>query len=829
LKGSTTLNNGYIAHVRKADKKEQTLEEHLLGVSAISASFASKIGVADAGKLIGLMHDFGKYSQAFQSYISSATGKLNSDIDDDYVDAKSLKGKIDHSSAGAQWIWNELRKYGSQGQGELCGQILALCVASHHSGLIDCLKPEGKNGFTNRMNKADDKTNLTECIENANNDVLTKAKQLADKSLVVEMLDKIEMMLRDEQHGQQINFAIKEFYLGFFSRFLFSCLIDADRINSADFEVPQNAVHRSKNPPPWQVVVDRLETKLASFPIKNPIDFIRRNISDDCRDKALEKQGIYTLTVPTGGGKTYASLRYALHHAHTHKLDRIIYIIPYTSIIEQNAKAISEIIGDEGDEFPWVLEHHSNLEPEQQTWHSKLVSDNWDSPIVLTTMVQFLETLFGGGTRGVRRMHQLANSVLIFDEIQTLPISCTHIFCNALNFLVEYTKTTAVLCTATQPLLDNLRSPSKGQLFIPEDNELVKNVGQLFNDLKRVEIINQCKIGGWKIDEIATLAIGEFNVKGSCLIIVNTKAWAQNLYQFFQADISNDALFHLSTNQCPAHRKQILDKVRARLNTKQPVLCVSTQLMEAGVDVDFSCVVRFMAGLDSIAQAAGRCNRSGALKNESGDFIKGTVHVLNPDTETVDLLKDIKIGKDKALRVLGEQQEGDLLAPEKIQRYFQYYFFDRADEMVYPLTAKQAERNDSLLNLLCDNPLNPVVGSPPTKLPQLRQSFMAAGNAFKAIDAPTQSIIVQYGEGKEIVVELCAVAKEFNAKAYYDLLRRAQKFSVNVFPNVWKKLKDENAIYEIQGEGIYYLDERYYSEHFGLATEPVTHLSSNIC
>ncbi len=513
-----------------------------------------------------------------------------------------------------------------------------------------------------------------------------------------------------------------------------------------------------------------------------------------------------------------------------YQLDHIIYIIPYTSIIEQNAEAIRKLIEDDLDEQPWVLEQHSNLEPEKQTWHSKLTSENWDSPIILTTMVQFLEVLFGSGTRSVRRLHQLANSVLIFDEIQTLPIKCVHLFCNSLNFLVEHTKTTAVLCTATQPLLNELRSPYKGQLFIPESNKLIKNVDQLFKDLNRVDIINKCTNSGWKLQKIAALVLDEFNKQGSCLVIVNTKDWAQKLYQYCQEQqVQSQVIFHLSTNQCPAHRKKLLDQIKERLDEKLPVLCISTQLIEAGVDIDFAVVVRFLAGLDSIAQAAGRCNRSGILQDKQGNHIKGVVYVVNPEDEKIDLLPEIKVGQDKALRVFDEQQFGDLLSPEKIKRYFQYYFFERAEEMSYKLSAKKVGYDTTLLDLLSENAINVGAYKDHNKIPLLQQSFKTASNAFQAIDAPTRAIIVPYGEGKNIIAELCRVAKDFNLKLYYELLRKAQRYSVNVFPNVCKKLKDAKASYEIQNEGVFYLDERYYSEEFGLSTEPVTLMSFNGC
>jgi len=806
----------YIAHVRK-DGTKQSVEDHLTDVGEIASKLAAKINVSSAGELIGLLHDFGKFSMDFQEYIGSATGLINPD-EDEFVNYKGLKGKIDHSSAGAQWIWENCQRWGEQGQ--LVGQMLALCIASHHSGLIDCLKPDGNNSFSDRMKKLDGKTHKNECLRNAPRCYLEKLDTLADKELIQDVLQQLQKVIQIKDEKPPVN--IQSFNLGFWTRMLFSCLIDADRINSADFEYPANTQHRNNSPVDWSVPVNRLEQAINEFSGEKPIDELRRNISNICKQRAVDAQGIYTLTVPTGGGKTYASLRYALHHARQHKLDRIIYIIPFTSIIEQNAAAIREVLECSKDEYPWVLEQHSNLEPEQQNWHSKLVSENWDAPIVMTTMVQFLEVLFSGGTGGARKIHQLANSVLIFDEIQTLPINCTHLFCNALNFLTNFCNTTAVLCTATQPLLDRLKSAEKGQLVIPEENELVSDVPKYFEKLERVKLSNKVRPEGWTEKQIAELAMEEFSEFGSCLVIVNTKAWAQKLYQILQPDFESnkDAIFQLSTSLCPAHRKAIFSKVRQRLENNMPVLCISTQLIEAGVDVDFASVIRFLAGLDSIAQAAGRCNRNGLRET-------ATVHVVNPDEEKIDLLKDIKVGRDKALRVLGEGYD-NLLAPDAMRQYFNYYFYERADDMSYSVSSRLLGRDDDLLNLLSSNSKN-VGRNKKSRL--LQQSFMTAGKAFKAIDSPTQAVIVAYGkEGKDLIAELGCVAKEFDVKTYRKLLKEAQKYSVNVFPNVWKRLQEEKAVHKIQpGEGIYWLDERYYSDNFGLSDKPCSSMDLNMC
>ncbi len=792
----------YIAHRRK-DGTEQSLLDHLEQVGALASQLASKIGVADAGELIGLLHDFGKFSKSFQRYLKSATGIVNPD-EDEYVDFKGLKGKIDHSSAGAQWIWEHCKNQNAPVQ--LVGQILALCIASHHSGLIDCLNADGEKVFIKRMNKPDDKTHQKECLSRVATSFLHKLDELAEKNRLKAIFDQLQKISATDEGN--LPGQIGWFNWGMFTRLLFSCLIDADRINSADFEYPDNAFHRNNKPADWMTAISRLEAAIAEFDGDKPIDEMRRTISNFCKDRAVDAPGIYTLTVPTGGGKTFSSLRYALHHAHQNRLDRIIYIIPYTSIIEQNAQAIRELLECSDDEFPWVLEQHSNLEPELQTWHSKLVSENWDAPIVMTTMVQFLEVLFSGGTRGVRKMHQLTRSVLVFDEIQTLPVNCTHLFCNALNYLTRYCKTTAVLCTATQPLLDDLKTPEKGQLKIPPENEIAPDVKKLFEDLRRVNVSNKCTSMGWVDTDIADLALKEFLALGSCLVIVNTKTWAQQLYQLLlqNDEVDHDVIFQLSTNLCPAHRKVIFNDIRTRLSNGQPVLCVSTQLIEAGVDVDFASVIRFLAGLDSIAQAAGRCNRNGLRET-------ATVHVLNPDHEPINRLLDIRVGRDKARRVLDEDFD-DLLAPDAMRQYFKYYFYDRASDMSYPVKDKKVGLDDNVLNMLSNN--RNIGNTDNHHL--LKQSFMTAGKAFKAIDSPTQSVIVPYtSDGERIITELCGVAKEFEARKYRTLLKQAQIYSVNVFPNFWEKLQTEKAVHEIQpGEGIYHVDKTYYSNEFGL-------------
>ncbi len=751
------MKDPYIAHLRKSDGQIQSVQAHLKETAVLAKVFAQKLNLESAGELLGLMHDFGKYSRKFQKYIHDETSLFNPDLDDE--ESTPNGSKVDHSTAGAQWAYRELRKFGAaQGIGELFGQMLGLCIASHHGeGLIDCLDGEGNPKWIERFNKTDELTHLVECERNADEVVQQKAYELAGENLIRSLLNAVKPILSN----QTINNKIKEFYLGCLTRFLFSCLIDADRINSSDFErEAQKEVRHLAEKPDWQSAIDKLEAKLAGFENRYPIDEIRRRISDDCLKRAVDFQGIYTLTVPTGGGKTLASLRYALHHAQKHNLDRIIYIIPYTSIIDQNAQAVREILGEY-----WILEHHSNLEPEKQSWQDKLLSENWDKPIVFTTMVQFLDAWFGGGTRGARHIHPMTNSVLIFDEIQTLPVKCVHLFCNVLNWLTTFGKSTAVLCTATQPLLGESglrnfpegkreRIAARGLLRLPENAEIMgkhQDLDKLFADLSRVEIRFNEKAGGWNVEEAVAFLLEQFQTTQSCLFIVNTKKWAQELYQYCKAqNVPPEALFHLSTHQCAAHRKAIFDTIKGRLKNGKPVICISTQLIEAGVDISMACVIRALGGLDSIAQAAGRCNRHGEKKG------KGQVWVLNlQEQDFTRILPDIQAGKTHAERVFRDFAGQDILQPAAMERYFEYYFYQRSDEMAYYV---KNSATGSLLDWLSDNALNPY-GEKNNKiskpLPLLMQSFKSAGRAFQAIDAPTRAVIVPYGEGTELIAKLC--------------------------------------------------------------------------
>lgn len=824
----------FIAHRREKDGEPQSLCSHLSRTSIYAGQFADKIGLKEAGRIIGLLHDLGKASNAFDKYIQSATGRVDPDSDD-YVDAKELKGKVDHSSAGAQIIYQTLSRKGPEGI--IAAQVLSLCIASHHSGLIDCLLPDGKDNYTRRMEKPEEKTHTDEassCL--ADNEKQKLIKLLSSEALVKQLIGKIKSLKENNDHQDTVMFKY-----GLLVRFLFSCLIDADRLNTADFEFPKNTRIRNYGKyHPWSVLVDRLNIKIKEFELKkdkNDVDDLRNEVSQHCFDFATKPKGIYQLTVPTGGGKTLASLRFALNHAAFHKMDRVFYIIPFTSIIDQNADEVRKILEDKDENGKYldrvVLEHHSNLTPEEETKRQNLLSENWDAPIVFTTQVQFLETLFGSGTRSVRRMHQLANSVIIFDEVQTIPVRCVHMFNIALRFLVNNCGASVILCTATQPLLDKV-DPIQRSLSISPEQKMIQNEKELFQKLKRIEVFDVRKeIDSWSENEVADLVEKELQEMGSVLIIVNKKDSSRTLYQKFVERKFTD-VYHLSTNMCPAHRLNVLNLVKGRLDNKQPVICVSTQLIEAGVDIDFGTVIRYMAGLDSITQAAGRCNRNGKRK-------LGRVYILNPKDESLDKLKDIKIGTGNADRVLREFKnnpelfDSDRLGIKAMEQFYKYYFYNRSREMSYPVTAENnvVGRADDLFNLLSLNSVSvdeyKRVHNASPSIP-LNQSFQSAAKAFHAIDSPTRGVIVQYGKnGKKLVKSLCAIDRLKKPRFWFKMLKLGQRYSVNIYTYVFDDLYKQRAIHEIQQDtGIFYLDSENYSAEFGLSKEIVNEMETFI-
>ena len=839
----------FVAHVCRHKgvpyAKVQPLEAHLRNVADLTEVFATKAGVPRAGRLIGLLHDFGKYSNEFQNYILSAAGCIKKGHSD-YKGPIANKGKINHAFAGGQYIW---RHFDGRVPKRAVAQMLALCVLSHHCGLKDCITFDSKNAFVDDyMARSEEKSHHDQCARVCDPLVAAEIEGLLSDDLVREVFGVVQKLHRrgvgklpaDASNDDTLDIEnSRDLQQGLLVRFLFSCLLDADRTDSAAFEDPEWVRQRCLLPRrPWDALVPRLEAALAAKKSLHPIDRLRRDVAAHCARRAMDEQGLFTLTVSTGGGKTLASLRFALLHAQKHRLDRVIYVIPYTSIIDQNADVARTILEQGETPGSIVLEHHSNFLPDADTDDEDAVkrweklAENWEAPVIFTTMVQFLESLFGSGTGHARRMHNLARSVLVFDEVQTLPVRCLRLFCNAVDFLVGQCGASAVLCTATQPRLGHVPQPLLGSLVLEPEQEIMSDVSGLFRALRRTDFFDHCH-QSMRAEAVAALAQKELRGNGSCLVVCNTKKMAEKLYALCPAQEGLHR-YYLSTNLCPAHRMEKLDAMRKDLDAGRTVLCISTQLIECGVDISFRSVIRLAAGLDSILQAAGRCNRH-------GEGERGRVHVVrvDGDEEKLDCLRDIKDGREiflDAVRVKFAKElaasDYDLTQPQLTKAYFDHYYDRKANVMSYA----DEKHGSTLVDMLGSNKdaarqgLAPTLGSNQSAVgkslaPMLGQSFAAAAKHFKAIDSAAKSILVPYGEGKHIIAALCSTDIIWKKR---ELLRKAQRYSVNVFSNIERKLHAAGALYPVQDSGMYALKKNFYCNEMGVVEQPLANLEPNI-
>jgi CRISPR-associated endonuclease/helicase Cas3 len=805
-----------------SDAEYQELKAHLEETAMYVELFGKKIGLQKPALLTGMVHDLGKYPRSWQEYMEKhhKTGKRDR--------------KEDHGSAGGQFLYKIItQESGNPGERELIGQILAACVMYHHgAGLPDVIKPDGTATLYERLEKKPEETHVDEAVKNLDPSIRQKIEEtLSDERFITGTIATLGKLTMSGIKGAPF------FNLGLTARFLSSCLIDADRRSSAFFDrgIPvskEDAVAKAD----WALLRRRLEDHLAGFPAEGKLNEIRRFVSARCAGYAEREDSIYTLTAATGAGKTLASLRYALVNAERTGKDHIFIIAPYTSILDQNAEIIRGILDPHGENGRIVLEHHSNLDQSERTEHFIDSSETWNVPIIITTMVQFLEALFGSGTRKIRRMHQLANSVFVFDEIQTLPAACTYPFTWALRYLRQSANVSVLLCTATQPGLDRLKP--EYALPLSGENEIIPNVTEHFRDLRRVELIDKTRQDGWTLDEAAGFI--ESLDERSILTVVNTKAQAQKLYSVLSQRHPDWLLIHLSTNMCPAHRRKIIAKLKIKLRDKsRKCICVSTRLIEAGIDIDFDAAIRFLAGLDSIIQTAGRCNRNGSLRDARGNYITGKTHIVNiaEDEENIGKLKELLLGQEIMRRILGEYHDDEarydhtLLHPDLVERYFEYYYAKLPDSLLkYKVVDKLHKgRDDTLIDLLSSNTdsvqeylisKDQKNGGKAERLTRFRQSFETAWGAFEAIAEDTIGVIVPFKRGRGIIAELCALPDIQRCAA---LLGKAQKYSVNLYRSGIEKLQKDGIVRRIPANDrmeVYELDEKYYDRHIGLTREP---------
>ena len=789
----------YLAHIRRDGSKEQSMEDHLLRVGNLMKEDAARLGLSSFAYLIGVLHDLGKCTKEFADYLDWCRKNPGDN---------SRKGTVDHSSAGGQFL---MQRYARRGDSALLTvHIAALVIFSHHAGLMNYLGEDGVSDFLQRMEKqkvpeADLSYYFTHVISESDIDKLFEEAVREFSALDVKIISYAA-------EGSEMYY----FGWGMVHKLLLSMLVDADRLDSAEFELGEQQTRAWDMATIWAEFSDKLERKIAGFPVPKKekakeIAVLRKKISDDCLRAAEEVSGIYRLCVPTGGGKTLASMRFALRHAQKYHKKRILVVIPYTSIIDQNVKEIREIF----DMDAAILEHHYNVVVEEDGEDTesmdvrRILTERWDVPVIFTTQVQFLNTLFAGGNTALRRLHALEDSILIFDEIQTLPVRCTYLFNAAMNFLKTFSHVTAVLCTATQPPLEHLKFP----IEISDHADLTSDTAEMFEGFQRVQIENRCEDGGSSVDEIAGEIVHAAEEIGDVLCIVNLTAQARSLceavserMQISEQDIH---VVHLSTKMCPAHRKAVLRTVREELDARQEypeqrLICISTQLIEAGVDVSFPVVYRALAGFSSIAQAAGRCNRHGEME-------RGLVRLFSFENEDLSRLEDIWQGKKIALDLLYHAEADTILSPHTMEDYFRrFYRVQTARTLRYPMASK-----NTIFDLLSSNEAGLQQAHEHEDDPALwfTHAFRDAGSAFEVIDSYTESVLVPYAGGKEMIVEFND--KQFDKKMIGRRMRAAQQYMVSLFSYEVKRLSSLDALWQTES-GVLSLREEYYDEAFGV-------------
>lgn len=707
-----------ISHIRESDHQVQTNDDHQMGVSDKAGSFADEFGMKDMGRVMGLLHDKGKEQAEWQKYIRSVTGFDK--------DCPPIRKGPSHAYVGAciaQKLYPQL------------APLIAQPIAGHHRGLYDYgdYLEEIKRGIPSDVTLGDP----FPCSFPKSND-------------------------------------LKQWDLHHIIRMLFSCLVDADSLDTESFMTPAQAGLRGSHTALDDLLI-KLERHLKTLKensADSEVNHIRNYVQEQCVKESGRETGFYSLTVPTGGGKTLASVLWALHHAVKNNLKRVIIAIPYTSIIAQTAATLKSIFGEDN-----VLEHHSNVNPEDiKDWRQRermlLATENWDYPIIVTTNVQFFESLFSNKRSDCRKLHNIVKSVVILDEVQTLPMGFYKPIVHSLDTLQRVFGTSVLFTTASQPILSGHivgANPMASFDALPNVQEIIPREACLHEKLRRVKLT--FLEGAMDYDEIAA-AISKHRY---VLCIVNTRKDAKELFDRLPEE---GIRLHLSRMMCPAHVAATIQLVKSALKNggATPVRVVATQLIEAGVDIDFPVVFRQEAGLDSILQAAGRCNREGKQKQSTTYvFSLNKEHPLPPGFITQTNNARLNMGK-----------EHDWFSPEAMKSYFRQLHV-RTDSF------DVAQMEEMLYKRECE--------------------FEEAARRFQMIDDQTTAVIVNWKGSMDLYRLLLSQGPS------YPLMKKLSQFSVNIRKRDFQLLQKMGAIDE-PFENVYAVTNAgFYKEDTGLTTE----------
>lgn len=741
----------YYAHTKDGCTEEEweLLEDHLNKVANLAAEFSEAFTSNEWAYLAGLWHDLGKYHPRFQARLRDDTIRQQ------------------HAGAGAAHAVERDPKL---------GRFLAWMIAGHHAGLAN-FKQSG-DGFPKPLGERLNDAKVSE-LQGA---LPSVPSDIASRS-IPHLPPWIASVVSNNED--------RTLFFEFWTRFLFSALVDADRLATEAFSDPEKSANRVAAYAPISDLRARLETHLAEMMTRlgpmnaeRLVNQVRRSISEACLHAAELTPGLFSLTVPTGGGKTLAAMRFALAHAEQHSMERVIVVIPYTSIIEQNAKRYAGIFGAEN-----VLEHHSNIDPEKRretlgteiTTQQELAAENWDAPIVITTTVQFFESLFSNRPSRCRKLHNVARSVIILDEVQSLPAGYLLTILDGLKQLATLYGCSIVLSTATPPALCKRESLPAG---LDGVREIIDDPSALAVDLRRVQYEWPPENTGPR--EWPELA-AELATHRQVLVVTHRRQDARELAKELARLVpENEPVFHLSALMCPAHRLDVLERVREALDQGAACRLISTQLIEAGVDVDFPVVYRALGGLDSVVQAAGRCNREGKLES-------GRVVVFRAQSQPPPGI--LRQGLEVANIMLLENPDLDADNPQTQELYFRRLYFGQA------LDIKNIQRERREMN------------------------FATVGHDFRLIeDGFAHPIIIPWCDGAERLARL-KHALDSGFPVGRNLFRALQPYTVSIYDKSFNVVQASGALEEVC-EGLYALSETHrsrYDETFGLVIgdEPI--------
>ena len=705
----------YIAHRSEDGKRSQSIKEHLEGTARLAGQFAQTFGKRDWGYCCGMLHDIGKYSLAFQEKIRNDSGR-----------------KVDHATAGAQLCFSKGGLY----------EAMSYCIAGHHAGLADYGSSADAGSSPSLMGRMRKRLEPYEAYR----------EEIEIPPLFSDPFD--------PSTGPDFDFSFSAFI-----RMLYSCLVDADFLDTEAF-MKGGETQRDPGESPEQLL-KKLEAHIQGWLKTEDADTIngrRTEILKHCLECGAMERGLFRLTVPTGGGKTVASMAFALRHAAANRMDRVIYVIPYTSIIEQNAQVFRTILGEKN-----VLENHCNIDydgltPErsEELKPMQLAAENWDKPVVVTTNVQFFESLFANRSSKCRKLHNIANSVIVFDEAQMLPNDYLKPCIAMMEELLDHYRTSIVLCTATQPAL---------MPFFQKAREVVELCPRREEQFRFFERVVFQIIGTVSEEKLAD----RLSEQASALCIVNTKKRVQSLYQ----RLKGEGVFHLSTSMYPKHRRRVLQQIRQRLADGGNCVLISTSLVEAGVDLYFQRVYRELAGVDSIIQAAGRCNREGKRTKE-----ESCVSVFRFEDGGIVPQQRQQIDVTKALLADGV----DIASQEGIEKYF---------AGLYHLRGESLDKKKILEDFR-----------------NCRYDFARAASDFRLIEERTTTLMIPIeDEAKELL-------EQFKRKGYTKTgMRKAQRYCVQIYEKEWKILYGAGMIRPVSEdlEDFWELtDETQYTEEMGL-------------